>query len=327
MGKIWVEVCLISARGLRRSSSFWKLQWYAVGWIDPDDKYCTKIDASGNSNPVWKTKFSALVEDSNSQDMMLHVEVYRREPIFLREKLHGTTTVVLKEFLAKFRNNSASSRTATEEVGSYQLRKRNSNKPRGFVDISIRVSEDREDPGLFAGNEGGLVLMDPRTNIAFSAAEGGSGHNYPAGPTQLPLGPLPQPDNQSQVNIPYRHPVPHPTNYYNQSQGVPSYPSASGPSYHPPRTPTPLPPPAPSNAGYIPTFFQRTDQTETYFNMPSSAAAPGRGPRPGLAMGVGAGVGALAAGAVIYGDDFMSGFDVPAGLQDASLTISGDPLF
>ncbi|XVE86006.1 hypothetical protein DITRI_Ditri18aG0001300 [Diplodiscus trichospermus] len=325
MAKIWVEVCLISARGLRRSSSFWKLQWFAVGWIDPNNKYCTKIDASENSNPVWKTKFAALVDDSNFQDMMLRVEVYSREPIFLREKLQGTATVALKEFLAKHSNNSSSSRVGTEEVGSYQLRKRNSNKPQGFIDISIRISEEmREEPGLYPGDEGGLVLLDPRTNNAVSN-ESGSGHAYyPAGATQPPLAPHPRPDNLSQVNIPYAHSVPHPTNYYNPSLGEPSYPSASGPSYRPPRMPPP--PPPPSNIGYIPTFLPRTgNQTETYLNMPSSASAPGRGPRPGFAMGVGAG--ALAAGAVIYGDDFMSGFDVPAGFQDASLTITTDPPF
>lgn len=57
--------------------------------------------------------------------------------------------------------------------------------------------------------------------------------------------------------------------------------------------------------------------------MRPSGAAPGRGRVPGFGLGVGAG--ALAAGAVIFGDDFMSGFDVPAGFQDASLTISTDP--
>ncbi|XP_022764894.1 actin cytoskeleton-regulatory complex protein pan1 [Durio zibethinus] len=323
MGKVWVEVCLISARGLRRSSSFWKLQWFAVGWIDPNNKYCTKIDASGNSNPVWKTKFAALVDDSNFQDMMLHVEVYGREPLFLRERLQGTATVVMKEFLAKFNNNSASSRVGIEEVGSYQLRKRNSNKPQGFVDISIRILEEREDSGSYLGNDGGLVLMDHRSNIPLST-KGGSGHTYPAGATELPLAPLPQPDNRSQLNIPSTHSVPRPTNYCNPSLGEPGYPSASGPCYCPPRTPPP--PPPPSNVGYIPTFLPRTYQpTETYLNMPSSGPAPGQGPRPGFAMGIGAG--ALAAGAVIFGDDFMSGFDVPAGLQDTSLTISMDPPF
>lgn len=151
MGKIWVEVCLISARGLRRTSSLWKLQWFAVGWIDPKNKYCTKIDASGNANPTWKTKFAALLDDSDFQDMALHVEVYSREPIFLRERLEGTATVVLKEFLAKYSNSNEASRPGTEEVGSYQLRKRNSSKPQGFVDVSIHISEEREQPSLYPG--------------------------------------------------------------------------------------------------------------------------------------------------------------------------------
>lgn len=151
MGKIWVEVCLISARGLRRSSSLWKLQWFAVGWIDPNNKYCTKIDASGKKNPVWRTKFAAVVDDSNFQDAALHVEVYSREPIFLRERLLGTATIALKEFLAKYSKNSEGSRSGIEEVGSYQLRKKNSNKPQGFIDVSVCISEEREEPSSYPG--------------------------------------------------------------------------------------------------------------------------------------------------------------------------------
>lgn len=161
MGKIWVEVCLISARGLRRSSSLWKLQWFAVGWIDPNNKYCTKIDASGNANPVWKTKFAASVDDSESNfnDLALHVEVYSREPIFLRERHQGTATIVLKEFLAKHKKSSEVSRPGIEELGSYQLRKRNSNKPQGFVDVSIQISEDREEPSSYQGIHNTLVYL------------------------------------------------------------------------------------------------------------------------------------------------------------------------
>ncbi|XP_031248373.1 uncharacterized protein LOC116106172 [Pistacia vera] len=320
MGKIWIEVCLISARGLGRSSSLWKLQWFAVGWIDPNNKYCTKIDASGNANPVWRTKFAALVDDSKFQDMALHVEVYSREPIFLRERLQGTATIVLKEFMAKYSKNTEGSRPGTEEVGSYQLRKRNSNKPQGFVDISIRISEEREETSLYQGNEGGIMLMDQSNNVKLST-EGGSGQAYA---TQLPLNvPLYRPENQSQTNFPYAHSVPYSTNYSNVSVGGQSYPPPAGPSYRPPRTPPP--PPPPSNVGYIPTFLPRTDHlSSTYVDTPSSGP-PGRGVRPGFGMGVGAG--ALAAGAVLFGDDFMSGFDVPSGLQDPSLTISTDPPF
>ena len=157
MVKIWIEVCLISARGLQRSS-LWKLQWFAVGWVDPSNKYCTKIDASGNANPVWKTKFSTLVDDSESeskfQDLGLYVEVYSRDPIFLREKLQGTATVNLREFLAKHANKSseeASNPGRTQDVGSFQLRKGKSSKPHGFVDISIRISEEREETDSYSG--------------------------------------------------------------------------------------------------------------------------------------------------------------------------------
>lgn len=166
------------------------------------------------------------------------------------------------------------------------------------------------------------------------SSDGESGNANPAGATTKQPAPAPHPrvrarvrpdSSQSHVNIPYaHHSVPHsPTNYnYNPI-------SLGEPSYRPPRTPPP--PPPPSNIGYIPTLLPRTDHYlsgTTYLNIPSSSAAapPGRGgPGPGFAMGVGAG--ALAAGAVIFGDDFMSGFDIPAGLQDASLTISTDPPF
>lgn len=140
-----IEICILSARGLGRSSSLWKPQWFAVGWIDPNNKYCTKVENSGNPNPTWKTKFSVPIDDggSNLQELSLTIEVYRREPIFLREKLHGTATIMLKEFFTKFARDEASS-SGVEEAASFQLRKRNSGKPCGFVDVSVRVFEEKE---------------------------------------------------------------------------------------------------------------------------------------------------------------------------------------
>ncbi|KAG5533642.1 hypothetical protein RHGRI_027733 [Rhododendron griersonianum] len=339
MGKIWVEVCLISARGLRRTSSLFKLQWYAVGWIDPNNKYCSRIDASGNANPVWKTKFSALVDTSESefQDLALQVEVYSRDPIFLRERLQGTATVVLKEFLDKYVKSSEVSKPV-EEVGSFQLRRRNSNKPQGFVDVSIRISEEREEPSSYTGNGDGFKLMDHNTNINISNQL--YGMSQPP-PPQFPLPPHRPPENQPPPSSNYAYPMPLPGAYSNsslggpshqsaggpsyQSVGGPSYPPAGGPSYQPPRTP----PPPPSNIGYLPTFLPRTDYLPpSYINMPPSGRGGGTGGGGGgRGFGMGLGAGALAAGAVIFGDDYMSGFDVPAGFQDASLTIVTDPPF
>ena len=147
-------------------------------------------------------------------------------------------------------------------------------------------------------------------------------------PTEIPLASFHKPENQAQTNPPYTHLMPFPANYSTQYAVRPSYQPASGPSYQPPRASTPPPPPPPSNVGYVPTFLPRPDHlSDTYINVPSSSAAapPGRGGGPGFAMGMGAG--ALAAGAVIFGDDFMSGFDVPSGFNDPTIVISTDPPF
>lgn len=53
--------------------------------------------------------------------MALHVEGYSREPVFLREKLQGTATIALKEFMAKYSKNIEGFRPGTAEVGSSQL--------------------------------------------------------------------------------------------------------------------------------------------------------------------------------------------------------------
>lgn len=112
----------------------------------------------------------------------------------------------------------------------------------------------------------------------------------------------------------------------------PAHPSANyhntlepGTGYH--RTPTqpPPPPPPPSNTGFLPSLFPGTGPLpETYVNPPPSSGPARHGGTPGFGMGLGAG--ALAAGAVIFGDDFMAGSSFPAGLDGGSLTVSADPL-
>ncbi|XP_047319909.1 uncharacterized protein LOC124923945 [Impatiens glandulifera] len=241
MGKFWIEVCLISARGLRRSSLL-KLQRYAVGWIDPSEKYCTGIDASGTANPVWKTKFSALV-DANSQDLACHIEVYCREPIFLRESLLGTATVVLKEFLDKYMKNTDISKPFVE-VGSFQLRKHNSNKPHGFIDVSIRVCEEGEEPSSLTGNEGG--------GIEVSSDHSHGTINLTTTNQYLPPDPAPFLHQAGTNTNIYSQPGQFPINYASSSVGHPNYPPPPGTvNYMPPPLPLRAPAPPPSSGGYI----------------------------------------------------------------------------
>jgi len=100
MVKLYVEICLTSAQGVRPSHSLRKCQWYAIGWVDPNNKYITKVDASTNTNPLWRTKFSMQVDNSdpNFHDLALNVEVYSRDPLFLYRE---TSWFCSKSFLLK----------------------------------------------------------------------------------------------------------------------------------------------------------------------------------------------------------------------------------
>ncbi|XP_073224655.1 uncharacterized protein [Cicer arietinum] len=301
MGIIQVEFCLISAHGLHHSTSLWKRHWYAVGWIDHDSKYCTKVDDSGNANPVWRTKFAIPVDDSalNIRDLALNVEVYSIDPIFFKEKLHGSTTVGLKEFLVKQLKNSEVSMPKQKEVQSYQLRKRKSSKSRGFIDILICISNAEKELSSHTGSKEGTVLLDYGDNNQWTAQE-----------RLRQAYPQKQPKNHAHTNVPDSYSVPLTTTIYSdQYVGEQSYHAAAGPSYQPPRTRTPPPPSPPSNVGYIPTFLPRNDGLPPSFtDIPPSREEHGQKVPPGVALEITAE--ALAAGTVIFGDDFLPGFDV-----------------
>ncbi|XP_074286468.1 uncharacterized protein LOC141611751 [Silene latifolia] len=299
MGKKVIEICLISARGLPRPR-LWKQHWYAVGWVDPSDKYCTKIDVSGKPNPVWKTKFTTVV-DWEVQELSLNVEVYSREPVFLKEKLQGIASINLREFLVKYsRNVEGSSKEGNEDVGSFQLRAKKSNKPQGFIDVSVRISDVKtEGSSSYStiGDEEGFNLQN------------GSGITLATCPIQAYPG-------RGKAEPPFN-----PNNHWDPYIGMPGYPAGNVPHYPSPGMPPPPPPPHPSTNGYVP---QANTQSTSYINMPSSSGV-GRGVGP--AFGVGMGAGALAAGAVMFGGDFMSGFELPTVMPNPSLTISIDPPF
>ena len=69
--------------------------------------------------------------------------------MFLKERLQGTATIGLKDFLYKHRKNSDDQHV--EEVGSFQLRKKSSNKPQGFVDVSFRISPETDERNSYEG--------------------------------------------------------------------------------------------------------------------------------------------------------------------------------
>ncbi|KAG2296175.1 hypothetical protein Bca52824_042844 [Brassica carinata] len=272
MGKILIEICLISARQLLVGSGFGssllKHQWFAVGWIDPKDKYCTTIDDSRSDNPLWRTKFiTSLHDDDDSKIHALNVEVYSREPIFLTKKLHGSATVPLKEFLAKYKNQSSSS-SVVEETRSYQLRKTNSSKPQGFVNVSIRISAERQDFAGFTGDFGGVMLSN--------------NSGYMVGSSQHSFASLNQPNNLNSFSVlPDNHnpPMPNPlTNSYmprsENAVNIPSSSSSEGAGRGDARTGPGLGAGAASMVGTICQEQSRTRKTRSYQLRKTNSSKP-----------------------------------------------------
>ncbi|KAF8089196.1 hypothetical protein N665_0514s0025 [Sinapis alba] len=319
MGITLIEICLISGRellvGTGFRSSLLKHEWYAVGWIDPEDKYCTTIDASRSDNPLWRTKFITLLDDDDdSKIQALHVEVYSREPIFLTKKLHGSATVSLKEFLAKYKKQSSSS-SVVEETGSYQLRKVNSSKTQGFIEVSIRISAERQESGSFTGDFGGVMLSNNSGYMTGLSPHPFSPLNQPNNPKPFSIPsdnhhsmPNPLTNNASpQMQQPYYPPPPVQQPYYPTPQMQQPYyppPQMQQPCYPPPPMQQPYypsapmqppPPPATWNAGYMP-------RSENAVNIPSSSSSSGGAGREYARTGPG-----LEAGAAFHGRDYMSG--------------------
>jgi Rieske Fe-S protein len=161
MAKTSVEFCVISARGLGRRSSLLKPQWFSVAWVDPNSKYCTKVDASGSSDPSWGMKFSVSVDEhdlSSLQQMVLTVEVYRREPIFLREHLQGAAVVQMKEYFDKFEHGEEQP-GVVEETASFQLRRKKSDKAHGFVDVAIRIYKEEDVHAQLSGKQKLMLFL------------------------------------------------------------------------------------------------------------------------------------------------------------------------
>jgi len=174
----------------------------------------------------------------------------------------------------------------------------------------------------YAGDGEGIVLLDYGSNATNLTPGVGFGQAYPQQKPQASFHHFHGSGKQAQTNVPYSHPVPFPADYATNPPYMsgPSYPAATGASYQTPRR---TPPPPHSNVNHAPTFFPSNGgMAPSYFNMPSSSSS-GAGPRPRGPPGfaIGAGAGALAAGAVMFGDNFMSQ------LGDPTLSIATDPLF
>ncbi|GLJ44918.1 hypothetical protein SUGI_0945650 [Cryptomeria japonica] len=297
MSKRSIEVTVLSARGLKRSNPLWKLQTLCVAWIDPAHKYCSKIDKLNDTHPIWNVNFSSIVDaDADFSDAMLTVEVHSREPVFHFSKLECTASVLLKEFVAMA--DKAGGHSA--ETASFQLRSP-SGKPRGVVDVSIRVGhkfqshavspvtdrhssysgnaneeDEDEDDDKDQDNEEPVTAY-PAT-LPSSRVPSGRPEDFP--PPNYPYSYPPKMETGAQTERPnpvYRPPPPRPPagSYWEAAPAPASYgprPYGGGPYGY-----SNYPPPEPVLGG------------NNYFGLPNGRPNYGAGPqRPGLGLAAGA---------------------------------------
>lgn len=314
-----IEVCIISARGLKRSNPLYKLRTLCVAWINPGHKYCSKIDKIGDTHPTWNMKFSCIVDalelEEDKESASLHVEVHSQEPLFHYSKVQCSATIPLKEFVAKSINADGD----YTESASFQLRTP-SDKARGMVDVWIKIGR-RFDPQ--ASYDSGSSTS---TNEITYEQDAEPVTAYPAAPpSKMPLG---RPGNFRPPNFPYTYPLEEiPASGQSQVQGPVRPPR----NFNYPRPP-PIWPPMASQP--VPPFMGSWPQ-ENYIGLPGSRPArnnyAGAGQHQGLGLGAGALAGA-AAGGLMLG---LDGTALQNGLSDSimsqfhggSLSISSDPFF
>lgn len=159
---------------------------------------------------------------------------------------------------------------------------------------------------LIIAGDGVLMLVDPENVIALasdSAASTSTPYQYPKVPSPLPLA-AHRLDHfsSSRAPQPYTQPTPFPTNFSNHSVGSPSYPQASSSKYlNLPSRPLIPPSVLPYRPRYhLPISEYTAGGRTNYINMPSSSGGSS-------GFGMGAGIGALGAGAFLFGDEFVSG--------------------
>ncbi|KAG2592543.1 hypothetical protein PVAP13_5NG558700 [Panicum virgatum] len=243
--------------------------------------------------------------------MALTVEVYRREPIFLREHLQGAAVIQMKEYFDKFANGEEHP-GLIEETASFQLRRKKSDKAHGFVDISIRICKEEDVHAQFSGSHDGSKYPN-QVGITL-AIEDGPVYNYP---------PLPSNHyrDHSEPNDIYGNTMQ--TSPITQPDPSPS--GSNGYRNRPPLIPQTLPPPTSNPSYFSPPYPAARGQVpQNYINMPPRRFAGQNGP-PNLGMGLGAG--ALATGTLIFGENLLPGPNFGAGLDGASLTLSSDAPF
>jgi hypothetical protein len=73
-----ILVTLISARDLKKVSTFGRMTVYGVAWIYPNMKVSSPVDTRGHLNPTWDTTLRLTADERlvQSGNAVLHIDLY-----------------------------------------------------------------------------------------------------------------------------------------------------------------------------------------------------------------------------------------------------------
>ncbi|GMI75918.1 hypothetical protein like AT4G01200 [Hibiscus trionum] len=139
-----LELTLISAQGLKKTSKFRRMKTYALAWIDSTVKVRTGIDRVGGVNPTWNDKFLFRVSPAflYSETSGISIEIFA-DGIF-RDTLVGTVRLLVCNLL---RTGSSLIPVRVPSFSAVQVR-RPSGRCQGILNVGASVLLGSDVPAM-----------------------------------------------------------------------------------------------------------------------------------------------------------------------------------
>ncbi|XP_071722794.1 uncharacterized protein [Rutidosis leptorrhynchoides] len=130
-----LELTILSAKNLKNIN--WRhgpLKPYAVVWVDPKNKYSTKVDENGDESPIWDEKLVIPLNDP-IEDSTLYIDIVHADAAEDIKPLIGSAKVKLNEVVKE---------VGIGEIFTDSLKlKRPSGRPHGKVEVKAVIKEPR----------------------------------------------------------------------------------------------------------------------------------------------------------------------------------------
>ncbi|KAK9743075.1 hypothetical protein RND81_03G215400 [Saponaria officinalis] len=150
-----LEINLISAQNLKQpSTSFRRLQTYAVVYVDKSMKLRTRIDRVGGENPTWNDKFIFRVTDEFLRRETAAVTVDICAVGVLKDALLGSVRFLISNVISPATNH----KIGVPAFRSVQIR-RNSGRFQGILNVGAAVIDGGDIGSLSTVSAIGYVDM------------------------------------------------------------------------------------------------------------------------------------------------------------------------